>query len=260
MQRQAPPVKSVALRLAGSGSNVSLLRRTIAACAQSGPALDVHIAEGIGSGGGLRALRDGVIDVALVSRPLKPTEHDPSWHVVTYARSAVGWAAHPLAPLASLTEDQLLAALQQPRPRWPDGQPMQWLLREAGDSSHATAAAWWPRFKALEARARQRADAQTFYHDRTMHAALWSTPGAVGLVDISAVQAEGLPLPLVALAGTTATPEAIAAGRWPLVKPLALVYPQQLAPRVEPVLRCLGSAVGRTALAQGAALPQLEAP
>jgi phosphate transport system substrate-binding protein len=246
--------------LAGSGSNIALMRRVLGACASGSAPLDIAVAEGIGSGGGLRALSDGMIDIAVVSRPLRPEEHPSSWMVWPYARSAVTWAAHPTAPLAAWTAEQLLVALAQPRPLWPDGQPLQWLLREAGDSSHSAAVAHWPQLSALEQRTRRRSDAQIYYHDRTMHAALWSTPGAVGLVDASAVQAEGLPLPLLRLGDTAASAEAIAGGRWPLVKTQALVFPVALAERVAPLQRCLASEVGRAVIHGAGAQPLQELP
>ncbi|MBM4372966.1 MAG: hypothetical protein FJ098_15030, partial [Deltaproteobacteria bacterium] len=56
------------LLLGGTGAALPLLERLAEAFRQGrGPALCV--APSIGSGGGIRALRDGVIDAAVVSRP-----------------------------------------------------------------------------------------------------------------------------------------------------------------------------------------------
>lgn len=247
---------ALSLRLAGSGSNVAGLRQVVLACQRQGQDLRLQVEPGIGSAGGLRALRDGAIDAALVSRHLAAGELQGAEVQTVYARAAVTFAA---ARRDGDSADglALLAALASAAPRWPDGRPLTWLLREPGDSGHRVVAQNHSAFAAIEARARRDPAAQVYFHDRTLHAALVGAEAAVGLVDASAVRAEGLPLSLSTWGGATPDAATVQAGAWPHVKPHSLVYPIGAAPRLQALLACLGSPAGREALVRLGAAPML---
>lgn len=259
----APPVQfagvdggmaSATLRLAGSGSTVAALRIAVAECGRAGQRIDVQVEQGIGSSGGLRALADGAIDAALVSRQLKAAEQRGDWAAAEYARSAVTFAS--LAHGLDDTDGQnLLHRLAEGSPPGPTGRPLTWLLRESGDSGHLVMAQRSPAFAQLERRARAGDSAQIYFHDRTLHAALLSAEGTVGVVDASAVRAEGLPLQLYRWGSTLPDAAAVASGAWPFAKPHMLVYPTARADRLAPLLACLKSTAGRDALARLGAAP-----
>lgn len=249
-----PANAATPLRLAGSGSTVAPLRMAIAACQRAGQSLDVQVEQGIGSSGGLRALSDGAIDAALVSRQLAPGESKAAWAVVQYARAPVTFASLPNGFDGS-DGKILLGLLAGHSPRWPSGLPLMWLLREPGDSGHRVMAGGNPEFAELERQARALATAQIYFHDRSMHAALLTAEGTVGIVDASAVRAEGLPLQLYRWGAVPPDAAAVASGAWPFVKPHALVYPSVLAGRLAPLLACLRSTAGREALQRVGAAP-----
>ncbi len=244
-----------AVHVGGSGSCIALVRRAVAGCRQQGQRVDVVIHEGIGSGGGLAALADGALAVALVSRPLKPEELKQELRVMPYARSPVALALQPDNGVADLSLAQLADLLAGKVARWPDGTPTQWLLRERGDSSHAVLRAAWPAFAAWEQTARQSSQAQVLFHDRTMHATLQSTPGTFGWVDAAAVRAEGVPVALPRIDGATADSAGLAAGRWPWAKDQSAVTRARDHAKALPLLNCLRSPAGRAALLAAGALP-----
>lgn len=243
-----------ALSVAGSGSAVAPLREVVAACRRAGQTLDVQFEPAIGSGGGLRALRDGVIDAALVTRTLQAVDLQPTELKVTYAQAPVTFATRR-AEGQRFDGRALLAALRADKPSWPDGAPMAWLLREPGDSGHRVLSANNGDFAALEAQARRNPASQVFFHDRTMHAALLGAGDAVGVVDATAVRADGLPLRLLSWGDAASNAAAVATQAWPFVKPHTLVYHANAAQRLRPLLDCLGSAPGVAAFAQLGAAP-----
>ena len=248
------PDRDGVLRLAGSGSAIALMRQLVASCAQTNPKLRIDVAHGIGSGGGLRALNAGAIDAALVARPLSIGEQRTGRTFAVYAQSAVALASAD--PAASTLDGQaLVARLVAPSPTWPTGQPLHWLLRETGDSGHATLARGYPPFAAAETRARGDRSALVLFHDRTLHAGLLANPGSVAVVDASAVRAEAIPLHLLHWSGMEPTEDTIASGQWPFVKPLAIVYDQAAAARLAPLLACLRSAPSQARLRAVGAVP-----
>lgn len=196
----APPGPSE-LRLAGSGSNLPLTRRLVSAFERSRPGVRVTLHESIGSGGAVRAVQGGAIELGLLSRPLAPEEREPRLRVVPYARVAVILAANPSVRETGLRRADLLALYAGERRQWRDGHPVVLIQRERGDSSHDAVARALPRFGGVNAHAWRRARWRVVYRDDAMQEALLATPGAVGLLDFGALVAQGLALRVLAVDG-----------------------------------------------------------
>jgi phosphate transport system substrate-binding protein len=201
---QAPTVSSptptimtadAPLEIAGSGSNLPLVERVVAAWQAEQPGVRVRVHPSIGSGGAIRALRDGAIDVGFVSRPLQPGEAwDESGNELVvdwYAEVPVVAAGNPGVPVASLDAGELLAIVDGRRQRWPDGSPIVFVAREPSDSSLAAAESRHPALgRALRAAfAAERFT--TVYSDAALLDALERIPGSVGLTDLGQARLRG---------------------------------------------------------------------
>lgn len=167
------------LEAAGSGANVAITRLLVG---ELGFADRLHVHDSIGSSGGLAALRDGRIDVALLSRPLRSEERDglESW---PYATTELGFGVHsPTADLPAL--DAMLDSAASPSSRW------HLLLRERSDSGmqllETHSPALFAQLIAAEAQG-----SEVFYRDRDMLDALAATEGAIGLSDRGQVLLRG---------------------------------------------------------------------
>ncbi len=249
----AAPRGDGALLIAGSGSNLPLMQVLLAELAVREPALRVRLAPSIGSSGGIRAVRDGVIDVALVSRPLRPAELEPDLRVHPYARTAVVLAAHPDVRDRELSAATLLAALAPSTPGT-DGALVP-ILREPGDSALATVMASMPDLERAYAAAWARGELPARLTDQAMEQALLSIPGAIGFFDLGIITTRQLPLRALSLDGLEATPEALASGRYPHIKQLALVLPAQADPRTAPLLELILGPDGQHVIAAHGYLP-----
>ncbi len=209
------------LHIAGSGSCVPLARMLAGtAMPQLDVAAEVHAS--IGSGGGLRALRDGAIDVALVSRPLREDEEREGFVYTPFARIPVVVAAGLDVPDRSVTTERLEALFGGVEDRWSNGAKVVVLLREAGDSSHRVVDAAAPGFVEATDRSRDLGTVRVLYHDGAMQVALANTPGALGLhgngVDPSLAGFRSL-----AVEGVEPTGTNVESGQYPFVKELAFV-------------------------------------
>lgn len=209
-----------ALVLAGSGSNLPLTRALAAAYASEGaPPPVVHTS--VGSSGGMRALGDGAVDVALVSRPLHADERGQNAYV-PYARVPVYIGVHSSVPDVSLDAEVLLAVYDGTRVAWKDGSPVIVLQREPGDSSHAAIGRRLPEFTAVNERAYQARRWRVIYDDVGMNDAIASTEGSVGLLGAGDIP-ENLPIRALAYDNVLPTVENIELGTYPFHKDLAFV-------------------------------------
>lgn len=219
----APPAPDGPLGLAGSGSNLPLTRALVEAFRARNPGARLMVHESIGSTGGTRAVRDGMVGVGLISRPLNAEESRLGLVVRPYARVTVVLAANPNVADACLTRAELVALFAGERARWNDGSRAVVFQRERGDSSFLAMAAAVPGLAAANDAAYRADRFRVLYHDRAMQDALVATEGALGIFDGGAVEAQRLPLKILCLDGVAPTREAVLSGRYPITKDLAFV-------------------------------------
>lgn len=178
------------LEIAGSGGNLPLVERVVASWRTEEPGVRVRVHPSIGSGGAIRALRDGAIDVGLVSRPLRPEEaRDVEVH--WYAEVPVVAAGHPAVPVESLDAARLQAIAEGREQRWPDGSPIVFVAREPTDSSLAAVEARHPALGRALREAFASGRCTTAYSDAALLDALERIPGSVGVTDLGQVRLRG---------------------------------------------------------------------
>lgn len=209
------------LRLAGSGSNLPMARALSAAF----PRDESHhpvVHASIGSGGGVRALLDGVIDIALVSRPLREHEREQGLVATPYARVPIVVAAHASVPIDDLAREDLVALYEGRQRTWPNGARVVVLQRERGDSSHVGVSRVLPSFDDANEVAYRESRWRVLYRDDAMREALADTRGAIGLFGQGKIP-EGLPIHGLTIEGVMPSPATIENGDYPFTKDFAFV-------------------------------------
>ncbi len=209
------------LHVAGSGSCVPLARMLAGAARRElGVVPEVHAS--IGSSGGLRALQDGAIELALVSRPLSSEELAAGLVYTPFARIPVVVAAALEVPDDTVTFADLEAIFGGERTQWSDGSNLVVLLRESGDSSHRVVEAMDGALQDAMARGRSSGSFRVLYHDDAMEVALANTRGAIGLHG-NGVEASLAGFRALTFEGIAPTAANVESGRYPFVKELAFV-------------------------------------
>lgn len=212
---------SEGLRLAGSGSNLPMARALSAAF----PRDESHhpvVHASIGSGGGVRALLDGVIDIALVSRPLREHEREQGLVATPYARVPIVVAAHASVPIEDIAQQDLVTLYEGGQRTWANGTRVVVLQRERGDSSHVGVTRVLPQFEAANEVAYREAHWRVLYRDDAMREALTDTRGAIGLFGQGKIPA-GLPVHAIAVDGVMPSPATVDSGTYPFTKDFAFV-------------------------------------
>jgi phosphate transport system substrate-binding protein len=188
---------------AGSGSNLPLTEVLLDAYASRHPDVRVRLHEGIGSTGAIRAIRDGAIDVGLVSRPIEADDRE-GLTVIPYARVEVVLGGHPAVRTDRIARRDLLD-LYAGRTR--ADLPRLVIQRERGDSSHRAVDRVFLEFAAVNEEAWQGRLHRVVYSDESMIQALLETPGAAGLVDRGRLVLRRVPLRVIEVEGLEAEKE-----------------------------------------------------
>ncbi|MEM9072516.1 MAG: substrate-binding domain-containing protein [Myxococcota bacterium] len=214
-ERSAPPPRPTSrgqglragpepMQIAGSGANIRLTRHLL----EELPGVRVH--DSVGSGGGLHALQDGVIDIALLSRPLRPREAE-GIESTAYARTPLVWALQ--GPPRDVTEDELAG--------WYAGEgDVLPLLRELGDSAISEVRAASPAIANAHDEAARAGRAEILLTDEAMLRAVAQIDAAFGLTDLGQIRLAELPLSPLSVDGVEPTIENARGGRYPYVRTL----------------------------------------
>ena len=133
------PARPDALVVAGTGAALPLFTQIAEVWEPSvrrEHGVGIIVPGSIGTGGAIRALRDGAIDVGLGSRPLRESELGPDVREIAYARAPLAFVANSAGQGdASWTElESILAGHTR---QWRNGTPAVVVHREPGDSGLA---------------------------------------------------------------------------------------------------------------------------
>lgn len=241
----SPRARAGSLIVAGSGSNLPLTRALVEAFLRRRQDAKIIVPESIGSSGGVRAARDGAIDVGLISRPLSEEEAKLGLTVTPYARVPIVVAANPSVADACVRSLDLPPMYAGLAPRWSDGGRVVMLQRERGDSSFLAVSRLVPGLDAANDEAYRDARWRVLYDDRSMQEALMATEGAAGIFDLGAISAQRLPIKVLCVDGVAPSVEGAASGRYPYWKDLSFVLPRALSALAGDLVRFAAGAEGR---------------
>lgn len=218
------------LVFAGSGSSLSSIRLLVAAFTKSLPDVRIQVPASIGSTGAVRAAADGAVSAGLISRPLRGPERQLGLTVVPYASTAVVIGVHPGVPDEDITGAELVQVYRGTRTRWRDGREILVLTREPGDSAIEVLEQEVSGFRDAYVESQAARRWMVVFTDQEMNARLAATPSALGLSDAGAIATERLAIKALRFDGVAPTAENVRAGRYRLVKTLAVVFGEDRLP------------------------------
>jgi len=225
------------VHLAGSGSNLPVTRALAEAFHEDHDGLHIVVFDSIGSTGAVAATYDDVIDLGLVSRPLKDSEAALGLLVFPYARVPVVVAVNLGVPDESISTADLVDIYAGRRRQWRDGSPIVVLQRERGDSSHHAVGQRLPEFAAVNDAAYREGRWRIVESDQAMQEAISITTGAVGLFDLGAIVLQRLPVKPLRIDEIAPSEASVQSGRYPFSKDLAFVTVEQPGGAVAEFLR-----------------------
>lgn len=235
--------------IGGTGTGLALLQRLANAWRMAQPAQTppITVLPSLGTSGGLRALRERQIDVAIIARPLKDAERAEGLIATPIVRAPLVFATRRPAPARNITSADLDRWYSDPGARWPDRSRVTVLFRETGDGGLKVIKDAAPALGvALDHDPRSSGLGVLLQTDQEMRDALLDIQGSIGWIDLGTIRLEELPLEPLSLDGVSPTPEALAAGRYKLAVSLWLVRRADAPPNIEALIRFASSPAMRT--------------
>jgi phosphate transport system substrate-binding protein len=225
--------------LTGSSTVAPLVADAAKHYEESHPGVRIEVQTG-GSSRGIADALSGLADFGMVSRDLKPEESDLKAHVI--ARDGVGLIVHRDNPVADLTKQQIIDIYT--------GKTRNWSAFGGADGdivvvSKAEGRATLEVFLAYTGLdSADIAAAVVVGENQQAVKTVAGNPQAIGYVSIGTAASEaaaGTPIRLVKCDGIDPTPETVAAGRFPITRPLQIVVKGEPKPAASDFLAYLKS-------------------
>lgn len=205
--------------LGGTGSGLGPLQRL----AESAELRSLSVVPNLGTGGGLKALAAGAIDVAIASRKLSDEERAKGLVERELFRTPVVWAVHDGVAQRKVTLDELATLYAGRKLSWPDGLPVRLVLRPDSDSDTKFMKAIGPTMAEAVTLAQARPGVKVATTDSDATEAIERITGALGVTTLGLVLAERRRVHVLEVDGVAPRLESLATQRYPYAKTLTLV-------------------------------------
>lgn len=241
------------LRIGGTGAATEMLKRIGAAFAVSSET-EVKVVPSLGTGGALRAVVDGALDIAVAGRPLNREEAVLGLTQVAVVRTPFGLATSHRNPNGLKSAD-IAAIFALGDARWADGTPIRVILRPKSDSDTLLLASLFPGMSAALDRARKRAEVPTAATDQDNADTAERVPGSLAGAAFTQIEMEKRNLRFVAIDGVALTLEDFERGTYSYAKTMRFVTSAAPQEAVTRFIAFLKSPAGQRALRETGTLP-----
>lgn len=245
----ASNVRAEDLKIGGTGAALGTMRLMAQAYAKTSDAT-ITVLPSMGSGGGIKALLAGAVQVGVSSRPLSEAESKAGAVAVEYGRSPFVFATSAAAKATGLTTQDLVNLYAGSVDVWPDGSKTRLVLRPIGDSDSEMIKNISPAMREAKTAAEQRVGMIFTITDQETASAIEKIPGAVGPATLALLLSEKRALKALAWNGVVPSASSIADGSYPLYKQMLIVTGPKATPEAHNFVAFVRSAAGREILQQ----------
>lgn len=249
------PASAGEVIVSGTGIALEAMRIVGKELGESRPDITLTVLPSMGSGGGLKALADGVLDLSLSARRLKPSEESAGLADQVCMATPLVFAALPHHE-ADFSISDLPGLYDNPDPHWPDGTPLRVILRAESGSEMPYLASKVPGLKEAFEQSRARPDTVVGITDQLNADIAQRMNGALAIASLLQINTEQLRLAPVRIDGIQPSPETLKDGTYPFSMTICVVgKSDHMSADAADVVEFLNSPDGEAAILSTGALP-----
>ena len=203
------------IRLGGTGSALGTMLILAEKFKQSDLQFTTTVVPNLGSSGGLKALATGVIDIALISRPLKDEEKALGLVAIEYGKTPFILATNKKG-ITGLIIKEAVEIYAGKQANWPDGSPIRLVLRPASDTDTSLLAGFSPEMKQAVESALSREGMVVALTDQDAVNQIEKLSGALGTTSLAIILSEKKTITPLAIDGVTPSVKTLADKIYPL--------------------------------------------
>lgn len=210
------------IQIGGTGSGLGVMAALADAFSAGPPDISIEILPSLGSSGGVRALVDGAVDIAVTSRPLKASESESDLRELHIARSPFVLVTSHANP-DPIEADAVQGIFADPSARWSDGTPIRIILRPERDTNTTILAQHFEGLDQAVANARSRPEVPTAPTDQDNIQLAQQLAGSLTAASLTQIVTERANLRTITISGIEPTLENLESGTYPLHIDLFLI-------------------------------------
>jgi phosphate transport system substrate-binding protein len=241
------------VQVGGTGMALATARELGRLVTASDPEVRVNVHPSMGTKGGLRALADGVVDVALAARDLTPDERaDALSEAACMVTPLVFVTSHPSPE--GVARAALPALFADAGPTWADGTALKVILRARSGTELPYLASQVPGLKAAFDVAYMRPGIAIGSTDQANADLAVRIAGSFAVMSLMQIRSENVALHLVPVDGISPSPDAVVDGSYPFSTRICLVIRGQASASVMRLVEQARSAEGAKLVASHGAI------
>lgn len=242
------------VRIGGTGMALAALREIGNALTATEPGATVEVLPSLGTAGGLRALQEHAVDVAVTGRRLTDAERAKGFVEAFCLRTPLAFvSAHPAPP--GLRRADLPRLFGDPSPQWADGKPLNVIMRSRAGSENGYLVAFEPEMAAALDAAYARTGVPVATTDQENADLAQRIDGSLAVMSLLQLRAEKLDLRPVALDGVEPRAGTLEDKSYPLWVAVCAVVTGEPRPETARLLSYLRSPAGLGVLRAHGAIP-----
>ena len=253
---QAAFADDAVVRIGGTGIALAALQQVGASLMAAEPGIQVDVLPSMGTSGGMKALGEGAIEIAVAARTLTAAEKANGLRQAACITTAVVFASSHKAA-SGLTKAQLPGLYADPSPKWPDGTPLKVILRSRAGTENPYLVAEVPDMAMALDKAYKRHGMPVGPTDQDNAKLATQTSGSLAVMTLLQVRAERLDLTVLPLDGVNATVQTLADKTYPLPIHVCIMTQSDPTPATARFVAHFRSAAGKAVIESlGAALTE----
>lgn len=230
-----------AIRVGGTGAGTILMQHLIDVYLNHYPNRQVSaVMPPMGSGGGLRALSAGAIQVAIISLPPAP-EESASFEITPWLTTPLVFTGKNVASGPQLTVTTVSDIFSGQTTRWADGTAIRIILRSERETDTKRLRAYASILDTAITNAHRRLGIIVADNDVENLTRLEQTPGSFGTVALGQLLLTKSPLKAAMFEGTPPSSDTLSKGTYRLEKPFYLISARNPNPATQEFIKFLQS-------------------
>ena len=213
--------------IGGTGAALGAMKVLGDAFMASDPGTRVRLVPSLGSGGGIKALAAGAIQVAVSGRPLTDEERAKGLVEREVIRTPLVFAVHEKAPTTRASLSELAEIYAGTRASWKDGTKTRPILRPVTDIDTEVVRNMSPAFQLAMKAAHQLPGKNVAVTDTDTADELERVPGAVGTSTLLLIKSEKRALKALDVDGVAASVDNMKSGKYAYTKSIYLITTRQ---------------------------------
>jgi phosphate transport system substrate-binding protein len=248
------------LVVGGTGAALGAMKALGDAYAAGTPQARVRTVPSLGSGGGIRALAAGAIQIAVTSRPLTAEERAKGMIERELIRTPFVFAVHQKAPIGAVTLSELAQIYAGTVGSWKDGTKVRPVLRPVNDVDTEVLSAMSPQMRLALKAAHDLPGKNIAVTDTDTADELERVPGAIGTSTLLLIQSEKRPLKALDVDGIAPTTTNLSSGRYLHQKSIYVVVSARSGPAAQAFVAYITSPAAAQMIARMGGLQVPSAP